>query len=141
MKPPIKDTNIKSEATKKSNIVILKVFGSMIFIFFSFITICVIYDAEPSEEQPTQPEIITNQFSAWDGSHKKLSEHIKKSLLNPDSYKHIETSYWVIGAAGTDLVIQCTFECQGGFGSTVRRKIKVRVDDQGEVIKLIEGTL
>lgn len=41
---------------------------------------------------------LESQFSAWDGSHKKLVDFIKTKMNDPESFKHVTTRYWDNGS-------------------------------------------
>lgn len=83
---------------------------------------------------------IRDQFSAWDGSHRKLKELILKNLNDEKSYDHIETTYIdvnseerinnvnkILSDAGysqrvemDDLFISTQFSAKNAFGGTVK---------------------
>ncbi len=62
--------------------------------------------AKEANERAEIQKKISNQFSAWDGSHRKLEAIIKDSMNDPDSYKHVETRY---SNAGTYITVYTTF--------------------------------
>lgn len=83
---------------------------------------------------------IKEQFSAWDGSHRKLKELILKNLNDEKSYKHIETTYIDVNSEDRktnvnkilsdaeykqriemdDLFISTQFSAKNAFGGTVK---------------------
>lgn len=83
---------------------------------------------------------IREQFSAWDGSHRKLKELILENLNDEKSYDHIETTYIdvnseerinnvnkILSDAGysqrvemDDLFISTQFSAKNAFGGTVK---------------------
>ena len=102
-------------------------------------------------------EWIRGQFSAWDGSHRILTELIKDNLHNEKSYKHIETTYidvanekikeevnTIIKNAGFsrrvdvgDLLIITEFSAKNLFNATVKNSALGIVDySEGNVILL-----
>ena len=94
----------------------------------------------PDQKPPVTPEEarkqrIENLFSAWDGSLPKLERLIKKSMNDPDSYKHVETSYWDMN---THLVVKTTFRGKNGFGGVITSYVKAKVDLDGNVLEVIE---
>jgi len=74
-------------------------------------------------------------FSTWDGSHNKLTELIKESMNDPDSYEHVETVYF---DQGDHLIVNQTFRGKNSFGGTVKNTIKAKVSIEGDVIEVIE---
>lgn len=88
----------------------------------------------------TRNQWIKDQFSAWDGSHRKLKELILKNLNDEKSYDHIETTYIdvnseerinsvnkLLSEAGysqrvekDDLFISTQFSAKNAFGGTVK---------------------
>lgn len=88
----------------------------------------------------TRNKWVREQFSAWDGSHRKLKELIVKNLNDEKSYKHIETTYIdvnnedrinsvnkILSDAGykqrveiDDLFISTQFSAKNAFGGTVK---------------------
>lgn len=70
-------------------------------------------------------------------SHIKLSEKLKKSLNDPKSYEHIETTY-----KGFDslLVINATFTAKNGFGGTLKKEVIVVNDTLGNITRIIQWT-
>lgn len=79
---------------------------------------------------------IESQFSAWDGSHKKLEMFIKRSMHDPDSYEHVETVY---SDRQSHLIVKTTFRGKNAFGATVKNWVKAKVDaETGEILNVID---
>jgi len=78
---------------------------------------------------------IKDQFSKWDGSHIALSIWIKAWMNDPDSYKHVKTTYW---DNGDHLIVRTEFRGKNGFGGVVKNSWKAKVDLNGNVIEIIE---
>jgi len=79
---------------------------------------------------------IEKQFSSWDGSHIKLEMYIKENLMNdPDSYKHVKTTYWDMK---TYVIVLTTFRGKNPFGGVVLNSIKAKVDLDGNVLEIIQ---
>jgi hypothetical protein len=91
-----------------------------------------------SENEKSEEEIRKDQleyhFSAWDGSHVGLTNFIKKSMNDPDSYEHIETVYW---DKGDHLIVKTTFRGKNAFGGVVKNWVMAKVDLDGNVIEVI----
>lgn len=79
-------------------------------------------------------ENIEKQFSAWDGSHPKLSRMIEESCRNPDSYEHIETRF---RDDGNSIFVITKYRAQNGFGGMTIGKVTARVDFNGNVLEII----
>lgn len=80
-------------------------------------------------------ELVEKQFSAWDGSHINLEKVIKAGMNDPDSYKHVKTTYTDLGE---NLIVRTTFRGKNAFGGVVTNTIMASVDVNGNVIKLIK---
>lgn len=86
-------------------------------------------------EANARTEMIEKQFSAWDGSHIKLTRLIKDSMNDPDSYEHVETKYWDIK---DHLIVNTTFRGKNAFGGTVKNTVKAKVSLDGENVEILE---
>ena len=91
--------------------------------------------ATETSHQGTREDRITRQFSAWDGSHRGLTQTIKDAMDDPNSYEHVETVY---GDQGDYLVVRTTFRGKNAFGGVVKNWIKATVDLDGNVIAIID---
>jgi hypothetical protein len=78
---------------------------------------------------------IEDQFSAWDGSHRKLEDFIKKNMNDPDSYEHVETVYW---DRGDFLVVKTTFRGNNAFGGKVKNSVRAKVSLDGEILEILK---
>lgn len=88
-----------------------------------------------AEEKKKREAQIEVGFSAWDGSHIGLTKIIKASMNDPESYKHVETTYWDMGDY---LVVKTTFRGKNAFGGVVTNQVKAMTDINGNVISVIE---
>jgi RNA polymerase subunit RPABC4/transcription elongation factor Spt4 len=77
---------------------------------------------------------LESQFSPWDGSHRTLERAIQKSMNDPDSYEHVETTYRDMGDS---LIVSTTFRGKNGFGGTVKNTVVAQVDLDGNILKVI----
>jgi hypothetical protein len=89
--------------------------------------------AHKTQEQ-LRKERIEKNFSAWDGSHRGLTEIIKKSMNDPDSYEHVETIYW---DKGDHLIVKTTFRGKNAFGGVVKNWVMAKADLNGNIIEVI----
>jgi len=91
--------------------------------------------SEQREKEKRRKELIEPQFSAWDGSHRNLTELIKKAMNDPDSYEHVETVYW---DKGDYLIVMTKYRGKNAFGGKVLGMIKAKVALNGNIIQIIE---
>lgn len=89
----------------------------------------------PKTASQLRTEKIESGFSAWDGSHKKLTELIKASMNDPKSYDHVKTTY---GDYGDYLIVRTEFRGKNAFGGVVLNWWKAKCSLDGQVIELIE---
>lgn len=88
----------------------------------------------PKTAKETRTEQIEEHFSKWDGSHRGLTNYIKKSMNDPDSYKHEKTVYF---DRGDYLLVETTFRGKNAFGALVKNSVTAKVDLNGNVIEII----
>ncbi len=86
--------------------------------------------AEKNVKPLTAEEQLTKRkeacFSGWDGSHVRIKDWLKRNYLNdPDSYKHVETRFGIIGTGDTLNVIT-KFTAKNGFGGRVTSYIQYK---------------
>lgn len=95
-------------------------------------------DTSPNtREVQTREERIEEGFSAWDGSHRGLTQLIKQSMDDPESYEHVETVYWDLDKKG-HLIVRTTFRGKNAFGGVVKNWVKAKCDLDGNVIEVLE---
>lgn len=90
---------------------------------------------QEAEETLKRLSLIEAQFSAWDGSHIKLTRLIKDSMNNPKSYDHHETVYWDMK---DHIIVSATFRGENAFGGTVKNTVKAKISIDGTDIQIIE---
>jgi Na+-transporting methylmalonyl-CoA/oxaloacetate decarboxylase gamma subunit len=78
---------------------------------------------------------IETGFSGWDGSHRGLAAIIKESMNDPDSYEHVNTSYW---DQGDHLIVLTEFRGKNAFGGVVKNWVKAKTSLDGSVLEIIE---
>ncbi|WP_340156581.1 hypothetical protein [uncultured Winogradskyella sp.] len=86
------------------------------------------------EFNKNRKENIEKQFSAWDGSHPKLSRMIKENCRNPDSYEHIETRF---RDDGNSIFVITKYRAENGFGGMTIGSVSARVDFSGNVLEIV----
>ena len=84
------------------------------------------------EERRT--EEIEEHFSGYDGSHNGLTEYLKRRMNDPDSYKHVETTY---RDKGDYLTVTTVYRGKNGFGGVVTNTVTATVDLEGNVNDII----
>ena len=86
------------------------------------------------EAMKTDPEyFFKKQFDQWDGSHTPLKEFVKAQLKDPDSYKHIKTSY-SIAADYSEMLVKMEYSAINTFGARVRGEVIASYDSAGRLI-------
>lgn len=78
-------------------------------------------------------ERILKQFSSWDGAHRNLEKYIKKSMNDPKSYKHDETTYV---DKGSYILVQTRFRGKNSFGATVLQTVTAKVELDGNILSI-----
>ena len=120
---------------KKKSFLLINVFivSCLFLVLFSVLT-----DSKESNKPKTPAEARTEKieksFSAWDGSHYRLTKFIKNSMNDPNSYEHVETRY---GDKGDHLIVSTTFRGKNAFGGVVKNMVTAKVDLNGNVIAII----
>ncbi len=121
--------------TKKLTKHLLSILTVCFFVFIAFGS-----DDEESKTNAdgtskTERQIkVESQFSSWDGSHRGLTDLIKKSMNDPDSYEHIETRF---RDDGDNIFVITKFRGANAFGGKVINTVIARVDFSGNVIEVI----
>lgn len=91
-------------------------------------------EEEKAAARVARKEQIEAQFSRLDGSHIQLARLIKKSMNDPDSYEHDDTTY---SDKGDYLMVRTYFRGRNAFGGMVRNQVTAKVDLEGNVIEII----
>lgn len=77
---------------------------------------------------------IEQQFSGWDGSHRRLERYIKSRMNDPDSYQHVSTRF----VDNSDsLLVTTTFRGKNAFGGMVINHVAAIVSLDGEVQEIV----
>ena len=76
---------------------------------------------------------IKKQFSAWDGSHRRLEQYIKENMNDPKSYEHIETRY--VEKDGGLLIIT-SFRGKNAFNAVVKQQAAAVADLDGNLLSV-----
>lgn len=91
-------------------------------------------DIERLTNEAKKQEKISKQFSAWDGSHLRLTSMIKENMNDPDSYEHVKTLYAI---RGDKIYIETTFRGKNAFGGKVLNKVTANADMNGNIIEIL----
>ena len=106
------------------------VFAVLIVLSMSFYYIGQSVPKTPEEKHKAR---IERQFNR-DGSHIKLTRHIKVGLNDPDSYQNIITVY----SDSIDyLLVYASFRAKNKFGGYVKKTVAAKVDTFGNVIGIL----
>jgi len=87
-----------------------------------------------AENESDRQDRIKRQFNAWNGAHMKLEFYIKENMNDPESFEHIETTYF---DKGDYLVVIMKFRGKNAFGGKVINYVRAKVDLDGNVIKIL----
>jgi hypothetical protein len=97
-------------------------------------------DTAPAPAEEVQPDSATlrrqsieAQFSSWDGSHIAVTRSIKKSMNDPKSYDHVETTY---ADRGDYIQVRTRFRGKNAFGGVVINTVNAKVSLQGQVLDI-----
>lgn len=108
--------------------------------------------ALPSPEAPApQPESVAVEktpeeireekfkraFSAWDGSHRELTQVIKGAMNDPKTYEHVKTVYF---DKGDFFIVTTEFRGANKFGGVVLDSVSAKVDLEGNLLELLPET-
>jgi len=81
-------------------------------------------------------ERVKKGFNAWDGSHIKLTELIKKAMNDPNSF---EFDSIVVNKDGGDyLILTEKFRGKNAFGGVMPGWVKAKVDLDGNILKIMD---
>ena len=95
------------------------------------------FSSSPSQQADSsdpQKRLLNAGFSAWDGSHRALTQKIKGSMNDPSSYEHVETG---ISDLGDYFMVKTTFRGKNAFGGLVLNSVVAKVDTKGNVIEIL----
>lgn len=116
-------------------IITIVVFAVILFIVIKIIVSIASPKNEPiNEKQLTREELITQQFSKWNGSHYKLEKYIKENMNDPSSYEHVETKYAVKG--DSTLIVVTKYRGKNAFGGVVLQTLQAKVDLNGNILEI-----
>lgn len=80
-------------------------------------------------------KIIQEQFSGYDGSHRKFERLIKQAMNDPSSYDHVETRYI---DNGSYIRVFCTFRGKNAFGGLVKNTKVADFDIAGNFLREVK---
>ena len=84
------------------------------------------------ENVKQRQDMIDDQFSSWDGSHKNLTSYIKERMHDKYSYQHVSTSYV---DEGFHLIVTTEFNGKNAFGAIRRHRATAMVSITGKVLE------
>ncbi|NHZ64838.1 hypothetical protein [Massilia genomosp. 1] len=77
--------------------------------------------------------MLARQFDQRSGAHLKLQAELKRTMMNPASYQHVETSKLDTGAG---MSVRTTFRGKNAAGQMVENSVAATVDDSGNVLTI-----
>lgn len=106
--------------------------------FLALVLLAMLMNQFSPELKLTPDQLRTEQiergFSDWDGSHVVLTEAVKMSLNDPNSFEHVETSYW---DQKDHLIVKMKYRAKNTHGGVITKSIKAKTDLNGGVIEII----
>lgn len=84
-----------------------------------------------SSQAKSAKEMIDAQFSAWDGSHAKLVQLVKKSMKDPSSFQHVDTRYKKMDQ---HIVVWMDYRGKNSFGAYDIATVKAAYDYDGNFL-------
>jgi len=112
--------------------------GLFVFIIVAMASLAFLSDDDTTPEltaEQKRTQKIEKCFSAWDGSQINLTNRIKSSLNDEDSYKHIETTYIDKDSV---LYVQTIFSAKNGFGGTIKQTVIVETNLNCEITDVVQ---
>lgn len=79
--------------------------------------------------------MLARQFDKRSGAHLKLQAEIRRTMMNPASYQHVETTNL---DTGSGMNVWTTFRGKNAAGKSVENSIAATVDDSGNVLTIEE---
>lgn len=71
----------------------------------------------------------------FDGSIKPVVEYVKTTMNDPDSFKHVQTEWFIRNGADRQYTVRMRYRGTNGFGAVVTEQIEVIVDQDGKIIE------
>lgn len=84
---------------------------------------------------PTYEELLSKQFSEWDGSHKSLVAITKRAMHDANSFEHVTTGFKRL--PDDTLFIKMEYRGANAFGAKVKNVTVGRFDLQGNQVPLL----
>lgn len=106
--------------------------------------VCVVFmagsgdDEEASPRPRTTEEKIEAQFSAWDGSHRKVVEAVERVLNDPGSFEHLETRTMKGSNYPKTFIVSMEYTAKNAFGGRVRNTVVCEVSvETGDIVNVL----
>ncbi|MDQ1816082.1 hypothetical protein RBA41_22555 [Massilia sp. CCM 9210] len=77
--------------------------------------------------------MLARQFDKRGGAHLKLQAELKRTMMNPASYAHVETTFL---DTGKGMSVWTTFRGKNAAGETAENSVAATVDDSGNVLTI-----
>lgn len=71
----------------------------------------------------------------FDGSIKPVVEYVKSSMNDPDSFKHVQTEWFIRNGADRQYTVRMRYRGTNGFGAVVTETVEVIIDQDGKIIE------
>lgn len=82
---------------------------------------------------------LANQFAdkferSFDGSIKPVVEYVKANMKNPDSFKHVQTDWFIRSNADRQYIVRMKYRGTNSFNAVVTETVELIVGQDGEII-------
>ncbi|NHZ91628.1 hypothetical protein F2P45_21845 [Massilia sp. CCM 8733] len=92
-------------------------------------------ETERASDAMGREAMLARQFDKRSGAHLKLQAELKRTMMNPASYQHVETTHLDTGGG---MSVRTTFRGKSAAGETVENSVTATVDDSGNVLTIEE---
>jgi RNA polymerase subunit RPABC4/transcription elongation factor Spt4 len=113
--------------------------GCLFVVLFSAViaTYCTVTGEPPKPLTPAEQRKadIEKYFSPWDGSHRTLTKLIKSVMKDPDSYKHVKTTYI---DKGDYLIVEQQYRGTNSFGAVIPNTVVAKTSIDGNILEILK---
>ena len=93
---------------------------------------------QEQREAETQ-EKVNAQFSAWDGSHRKLAAAVERVLNDPSSFEHLETKTMKGTNWPKTFIVRMEYTAKNAFGGRIRHYVLAEISvEDGQIVQVLD---
>ena len=92
------------------------------------------YEQSKIRQERRESEIqekVDAQFSPWSGEHRLLVDTVKKTLNDPGSFEHLETTTMRGTGWPDNFIVKMDYTAKNAYGGRVRASVTVLVSSEG----------